>query len=85
MATLRAWFARLRGLAGRRRADDELAAEMDTHLRAHIDDNLRAGMSYEAARRDALTKFGGISPRSASGEPWAHPRPHSCAPSSATG
>ena len=26
----------------------------------HIEDNLRAGMSAEEARRDALVKFGGV-------------------------
>jgi len=33
---------------------------MDSHLQMHIDDNLRAGMSPEEARRNALIALGGI-------------------------
>jgi predicted permease len=55
---LRAFFHRLAGLFHKRDAD--LAAEIESHLELHIDDNLRAGMAPEAARRDALLKLGGI-------------------------
>jgi predicted permease len=37
-----------------------LAAELESHLQLHIDDNVRAGMSPKAARRDALKKLGGV-------------------------
>jgi predicted permease len=60
MRSLRAWFLRLSGLFRKDRSDRELAAEIENHLRLHIEDNLRAGMSPEAARRDALIKLGGL-------------------------
>ncbi len=60
MRRLRAWLARLGGLFHRKRRDRELAAEMESHLQMHIEDNLRAGMSAEEARRQALIKLGGV-------------------------
>ena len=60
MSRLRAILARLRGLAGDRDRDADLAAEIDSHLQLHIDDNLRAGMTPDQARRAALLKFGGV-------------------------
>ena len=35
---------------------------LEGHLQLHIDDNLRAGMTPEAARRDAILKLGGLEP-----------------------
>ena len=58
--TFRAWFQRLGGLFHKARHDAELAAELESHVQLHIDDNLRAGMTPEAARRDALLKLGGL-------------------------
>jgi putative ABC transport system permease protein len=60
MRWLRAWFFRLGGLFGKRRREQELAAELDNHLQLHIEDNLRAGMRAEEARRQALIKLGGL-------------------------
>ena len=60
MGRLRAWFSRLSGTFGKRRREQELNAELDSHLQLHIDDNLRAGMTPELARRDALIKLGGV-------------------------
>lgn len=62
MKTLRAWIQRVAGLFGHDRRDRELAAEMDSHLQLHIDDNLRAGMTPGEARRAALLKLGGLDP-----------------------
>ena len=42
--------------------DEDLAAELDSHLQLHVDDNLRAGMTPEAARRHALIALGGVDP-----------------------
>jgi putative ABC transport system permease protein len=56
----RAWFVRLRSCLGRDRGDAEFAAEIETHLQLHIDDNIRAGMSPVEARRAALLKFGSV-------------------------
>ena len=58
--SLRAWFRRLTGLGNKAKRDAELAAELESHLQLHIEDNLRAGMTPEAARRDALMKLGGV-------------------------
>jgi predicted permease len=60
MRRLRAWFVRLRGFFLRNRSERELAAEVESHLQMHIEDNLRAGMSPAEARREALMKLGGI-------------------------
>jgi predicted permease len=57
---LRAALARVRALLQRGRLDRELAAELDSHLSLHIDDNLRAGMTPHEARRQALLKLGGV-------------------------
>ena len=51
MRRLLAWFSRVAGLFNKKRRERELSAEMDSHLQLHIDDNLRAGMSPERARR----------------------------------
>jgi predicted permease len=51
---------RLGGLFGKERQEHELTAEMESHLQMHIEDNLRAGMSAEEARRQALIKLGGV-------------------------
>jgi macrolide transport system ATP-binding/permease protein len=59
---LRALLVRLRGAFTRDRQDREFAEELECHLQMHIDDNLRAGMSPEEARRQALVKLGGVEP-----------------------
>ena len=43
-----------------RRREREMAAELESHLALHIDDNMRAGMSAAEARRQALLKFGPV-------------------------
>jgi putative ABC transport system permease protein len=60
MRRWRAWFSRLGELFGKRRREQALSAEMDSHLQLHMDDNLRRGMSPAEARREALLKLGGI-------------------------
>ena len=57
---LRAWFVRLIGTFGRGTRERELGEELESHLQMHIDDNVRAGMSLEEARRQALVRLGGI-------------------------
>jgi predicted permease len=72
---VRAWvvrlFASVRGTPG----DHGLADELASHLQLHIDDNLRAGMSPDEARRQALLKLGGLDQtkeahRDRRGLPW---------------
>jgi putative ABC transport system permease protein len=57
MRQLRALLMRVR--ATLRWRDDEFAAEIDSHLQLHIDDNIRAGMTADEARRQALLRLGG--------------------------
>ncbi len=58
--TLRATLIRLSGFVRSSRRERELAQELESHLQLHIDDNLRAGMTHEEARRRALIRLGGI-------------------------
>jgi putative ABC transport system permease protein len=60
MSKLRSWLSRLAGLFRRQRQEMEFAAELESHLQLHIEDNLRSGMSPAEARRDALLKLGGL-------------------------
>ena len=62
MKTLRASLLRLAGLFSRnaRRRDADFAAEIESHLQLHIDDNLRAGMDPVEARRMALVTLNGL-------------------------
>jgi len=60
MKMIRAMSVRLAGMFRRGPRDSELAAEMEAHLRMHIEDNLRRGMSLGEARRQALIKLGGM-------------------------
>jgi hypothetical protein len=60
MKSIRAWFHRLVGSFAGRGSERELAAELESHLQLHVDDNLRAGMTPEEARRRALIALGGV-------------------------
>jgi macrolide transport system ATP-binding/permease protein len=62
MKTVRAWFNRLSGLFSNQRREQEFAAELEGHLQLHIDENIRSGMTPDAARRDAILKLGGLEP-----------------------
>jgi len=59
MRKLRALALRLRGLFHWRRADDEFAAELESHVAQHTDDGIRSGLSPVEARRQALIRLGG--------------------------
>jgi macrolide transport system ATP-binding/permease protein len=60
MRLLSVWFRRLAGLFHKQQRDAELTEELESHLQLHMEDNLRAGMTPEAARCDALLKLGGV-------------------------
>src|SRR5260370_40421368 len=60
MRSLRALALRLAGFFGKKRPDSEFAAELESHLALHIEENLRAGMSPEEARRQAILRLGGL-------------------------
>ena len=52
------WFHRLSNLLRRNDLDRELDEELQFHIDARVRDNLNAGMTAEAARRDARRRFG---------------------------
>ncbi|HEV7521367.1 MAG TPA: ABC transporter permease, partial [Candidatus Angelobacter sp.] len=60
MKTLWRVWAGVTGLFRKDWRDREMAQEFESHVQMHIDDNVRAGMSPEQARREALVKFGGM-------------------------
>lgn len=60
MPRLRAGLRRLGDRLLRTRRERDLAAELDSHLQLHIDDNLRAGMTPAEARRQAVLALGGV-------------------------
>jgi putative ABC transport system permease protein len=60
MRHLRALITRLIELFRKPRRERELAAELESHLQMHIDDNLRSGMTPQESRRQALLKLGGM-------------------------
>src|SRR5580704_12546305 len=60
MKRLRALFLRFVGLFLRAPRESELADEMESHVQLHVEDNLRAGMSPEQARREAIMKLVGV-------------------------
>lgn len=62
MSLARVFGERLRGLLTRRRPEGELDDEVRFHLEMQADDNIRAGMSPDEARRAALRSFGGVEP-----------------------
>jgi predicted permease len=58
--TLRSLLTRTFSNFNRARDERELSEELNAHLQTHIDDNLRAGMTLDDARRDALLTLGGL-------------------------
>ena len=72
---LRALWMRLRGLFGNGRNDEDFAAELESHVALHTEDGIRAGLSPEEARRQALIRLGGMEQtrqayRERRGLPW---------------
>ena len=60
MRQARAWLVRAASMFRRSGLDNDLARELDAHLQFHIDDNIRAGMPPDEARRRALIALGGV-------------------------
>ena len=60
MRALRRTLARWLGLVRKDARERDLAAEIDSHLSLHIDDNLRRGLPLDEARRQALLALGGL-------------------------
>src|SRR5580704_10775631 len=60
MKSLRALAARFIGMFSKNRREDDFSAELESHLQMQVDDNVRAGMNPDEARRAALMKLGGL-------------------------
>ncbi len=60
MNGIRAWILKLFGIVPRQRQEEDFSDELASHLQLHIDDNLRAGMTPDQARREAHLKLGGV-------------------------
>ena len=60
MKHMRALIRRAGDVLLHNRHERDLAEEFENHLQLHIADNLRAGMTAEEARRQAMIKFGGM-------------------------
>jgi macrolide transport system ATP-binding/permease protein len=60
MRALRRFLARVSNLAPARRRDERLREEMEEHIALQTEENLRAGMAQEEARRNALLRFGAM-------------------------
>lgn len=59
MRRLRAALVRLWGMMRPRQAGSEFDAELESHVAMHTEDGVRAGLSAEEARRQALIRLGG--------------------------
>jgi predicted permease len=76
LASIRAFVWRVIHLARRSGSESSFERELEFHLQMEIDENLRQGMSYEEARRQALLALGGLEQtreacRQACGIRWA--------------
>ena len=60
MRKLRAFWIRLLGVAGAHRNEEDFAAELESHVAMHTEDGIRAGLTPEEARRQALIALGGM-------------------------
>jgi hypothetical protein len=60
MRKVRAWVHRAAGVFQSSRREREMADELASHFALHVDDNVRAGMTPEEARRQAILKFGPV-------------------------
>ena len=59
MRTMRRLWLRLLATLRSRRAEGEFDAELEHHIAMHTEDGVRAGLSREEARRQALVRLGG--------------------------
>jgi predicted permease len=60
MTWLRILAVRIKGVFGKNRRESELHAELQAHLMALTDENIRRGMTPEEARHAARREFGGV-------------------------
>jgi len=60
MRTLRAWWSRITGFVRPGAGERDFADELQSHIDLQTDDNIRAGMPPDEARRQALARFGSV-------------------------
>jgi len=60
VSRLRAFLLRLGAVLRVGKREQDFSSEIAGHLAMHIQDNLRKGMSAQAAKREALMKLGGV-------------------------
>ena len=60
MRRLRTLWLRVRGMFGSGRVGGDFATELESHLAMDVEDGVRAGLSREEARRQALIRLGGL-------------------------
>jgi hypothetical protein len=60
MRALTRFVRHLGSMLTRQRDEARLQAEIEHHLALQTDDNIRAGMSADEARRQAMLRFGGV-------------------------
>src|SRR6185437_14798145 len=58
MRSLKRFCMRLLNFSTNRRGDNRLREEIESHIEAQTEENIRAGMAPEEARRQARLKFG---------------------------
>ncbi len=59
MRQLRAWWQRVRGIGRDSSREREMSEEIESHIQMQAEENERAGMSPQEARRKAILKLGG--------------------------
>jgi len=60
MRRLRVWIRRLGDTFHKSKREKDLAEEIEANLQFHIDENIRAGMTPQEARRQARIRFGSV-------------------------
>ena len=60
MRTLRRFFKRLSSWVTAQKDEERLRAEIEAHIALQTDENIRAGLPAEEARREAIWKFGPV-------------------------
>src|SRR5690349_22037832 len=60
MSRLRILVSRVSGFFRRQAGSRELDDELQSHIRLLTEENIRRGMGFDEARREALKEFGGL-------------------------
>ena len=59
-SSIRQLWERLLSMFRKRKLDDDLSEELAAHIEMATEDNVRAGMNPQEARRQAMIRFGGV-------------------------